>query len=286
MSLICFSIQSCEDPIDVTLNEAEDLIVVDAWLTNSSGEQVVKLTLTQPYFDNTFANGITNANVVVTRNDGTEFEFIHAGEGRYIYTLDINETFGETGDSFELTVNIDNKVLSSSTQLFRVPPIDSITQEFRENEVFADDGIYCQFFSRDIDGLGDTYWIKSFKNDMFLNRATELNIAFDAGFDSGGEVDSLVFITPIRELVNEVSEDGLPIPWNAGEKLKVEIHSISNEAFAFLEITRDQLLNSQNGIFATPLANTRGNVASNIDGEEILGIFNIAQVSSAEYIIE
>ena len=46
---------SCEDVIDVNLNNAEPRLVIDAsinWFKGTTGnEQSIKLTLTAPYFD-------------------------------------------------------------------------------------------------------------------------------------------------------------------------------------------------------------------------------------------
>ena len=286
LSIFALFLTSCEDVIDVTLPESEPQIVVDAWLTNNEGRQQIKLTTTQPYFDNTFAEGIDNATVTVTSSNGQNFSFEAEGSGVYALTLNSGETFGNIGDEFNLNINVNNLNLTSTTILNDVPPIDSLSQEFRENEAFTDDGIYCEFFARDLVGLGDTYWIKSFKNETFLNRASEINIAFDASFDAGGEVDNLIFIPPIRDNVNPNNDDGLRIPWVQGDRLRVEIHSISNQAFSFLETARDQLLNSQSGIFASPLANTKGNITNETNEDLILGIFNIAQVSVRELEIQ
>ena len=66
----------------------------------------------------------------------------------------------------------------------------------------------------------------------------------------------------------------------------MDIWSISNEAFAFLNIARDQITNGDNGIFGIPVANSPSNII-NFDTEEpILGIFNVAAVSSAEKVVE
>jgi len=279
-------LNACEDPIDVTLPESNPQIVVDAWLTNNQGSHEIRLTTTLPYFDNTLAEGINNANILLTNESGGTFEFNANGDGRYIYELTNGQVFGNVGDQFNLNIEVNGLTLNGTTILNNVPPIDSLTQEFRENEVFVDDGIYCEFFSRDLLGIGDTYWIKSFKNDTFLNRASEINIAFDASFDAGGQVDNFIFIPPIRDNINPNDDDGFRIPWTPGDNLKVEIHSISNDAFLFLETTRDQLLNSQSGIFASPLINTKGNMNNETNDEIILGIFNIAQVSKAELDIQ
>ena len=75
-------------------------------------------------------------------------------------------------------------------------------------------------------------------------------------------------------------------PWQPGDLIRVEIHSISLEAFTFLDIARDQMVNGDNTIFAIPLANTRGNVVNQMTGERALGIFNVANVSAQEREIE
>lgn len=277
---------ACEDPIDVTLNDADPQLVVDAWIDNQSTQLDIRLSTSLPYFTSEITPGVANATVNITRGDGQLFDFVHMGNGVYRHTLDQGETIGQVGDNFTLDIQYEGDNYTATAELNRVPQIDSITQEFRDDEVFLDDGIYCQFYGRDFDGLGDTYWIKTFKNGEYLNHPFEINIAYDAGFDSGGEVDGLVFIYPIRDLINMVDEDGIPIPYNVGDEIKVEIHSISNDAFAFLEIMRDQLLNSYNTIFAEPLANTQGNIINETGDVEALGMFNISAVSSSEYVIQ
>ncbi len=277
---------SCEDTIDVNLEESNPQLIVDAWLDNNNQRQDLRISRSLPYFTNEFTPGVENALVIVKNNNGTEYQFAHETDGLYAVNLPENEFIGSVGDSFELSIAIDNKNYLAKTMMHRVTPIDSLVQEFRDDEVFTEDGIYCQVFARDFDGLGDSYWIKSFINDQYLNRPFEINIAYDAGFDSGGELDGFVFIYPIRDLINETGDDGIPIQWEVGDKIKVEIHSISNDAFNFLEIMRDQLLNRYNTIFAEPLANTVGNIKAVDSDETVLGVFNVSAVSSVEQIIQ
>jgi len=283
---LIFLVTACEDPIDVELDNAEPQLVIDAWLDNISNRQVIRVSETLPYFEAAFTPGIENAQVSVTTGSGDVFVFEHESDGNYVLELSQGESIGSVGETYTLSIEIGNERYSSSTSMFRVPNIDSLTQEFRENEAFTDDGIYCQVFARDFDGLGDTYWIKTFKNGQYLNRPFEINLVYDAGFDSGGEVDGFVFIYPIRDLINEVDDDGVPTPYEPGDEIRVELHSISNSAFAFLEIMRDQLQNSSNTIFAEPLANTRGNINHETGDDTVLGVFNVSAVSVAERIIE
>ena len=284
--------QACEDVIDVTLTEADPELVVDGWLTNLSEEQEIKLSLSQPYFDSGLASGVENATVRVTSSNGGDWEFLHQGEGRYTWTPTGGEVLGVVRDSFTLEINWEGRTFTSSSRMNRVPPIDSIVTEFREDEVFGPDGIYAQFFARDPLGNGDTYWIKTFKNGAYLNKPAELNIAYDAGFDPGSRIDGLIFIPPIREFVNRIpdpddfEDNGDIPPYNVGDQIRVEIHSINLPVFRFLETARDQMRNGENTIFAIPLSNTRGNVVDAATGKLALGVFCVSAVSSLEIEVE
>ncbi len=280
---------SCEDKIDVTLDDADTIIVIDAFLTDTPGEiQEIVVTKSQSYFDNGEPVLVDNAEVAIGITDVLiPFDY---EDGKYVWRPDANSSLSGNGTSFTLYVTIEDVIYSSIAELGRSPQIDEIRQEIRENEIGSvDGGTYCEVIARDFEGKGDTYWIKTFKNGTFLNRPEEINLAFDGGFDGGAESDGLIFIPPIRELVNpfpdstEVADE--ISPWNTGDLCKVEIHSISNSTFAFMELVRDQLLNGRNGIFAEPLANSPSNIIAS-DGSTVLGAFNVAQVTSLEVEIE
>lgn len=280
---IILSLASCQDKIDLPAPDGDTRLVVEAWLDDQAREQKIRITETLPYFENQFTPGVTGANVTVSSSAGKVLIFEDKGNGDYVYDAS-NELIGNVGDLFNLEIEVNGKNITSAALMNRVPPIDSITQEYRD-DTFGE-GIYCNFFSRDFGGLGDTYWIKTYQNDTFLNRALEINIAFDAGFSAGSEVDSLIFIPPIRETMNPITDSLSQSPWNVGDRARVEIHSTNVETFFFLESIRDQLLNSLNTIFAEPIVNTKGNIVNNTDEEEILGIFNVAAISSLEVVIE
>lgn len=283
---ICFLLLACEDVVDIPLNEFDPAIVVDAWIDDLDQPQVITLSQTANYFNSEETPRINDAQVSVVRGDGQVFPFEFTENGSYVYDPATTGILGVPGQTFELSININGDEFCAATTLFRVPVIDSIGVELREDDIFLSDGLYTQFYARDFDGKGDAYWIKTFKNGVFRDNPRELNIAFDAAFDAGSGIDGIVFIPPVRELINPVSEDFLPVPWLPDETVKVEIHSMSVDAFQFMEIARDQMINGDNSIFALPLANTRGNVSHCTSGEEVLGFFNVASVSEETRVIE
>ena len=136
-------------------------------------------------------------------------------------------------------------------------------------------------------GTGDTYWIKSFKNGLFLNKPQELNIAYDAAFAAGGNVDGLIFIPPIRDTINPFDEDendNFLSPFEDGDSVYVELHSITQEAFRFFQQVQIQT-NRPGGfaeLFAQPLANVPTNIVNGGPDLDVLalGFFNVAAVES------
>lgn len=282
---------SCEDVVELELEDSPTTLVVDAWINNKPEAQTIRLTTTAPYFDAAPTPGVSGATVVVTSTTGLIREFTDQGNGDYVWTPGAGENIGEIEEEFFLGIELDGKTYGSATVLNNVPPIDSINQVTDDESAFSEESITCNFFSRDLLGPGDTYWIKTFKNDQFLNQPLEINIAYDAGFSAGSEIDNLVFITPIRDAMNPTADpiesgEKFPSPWAVGDEVRVEIHSIDIAAYFYMIIVRDQLLNSLNGIFAEPLINTTGNVVQ-IDGdEEVLGMFSVAAISELTYTIE
>ncbi len=283
--IVGFFLLGCEDVVDVELGEFPPQLVIDAWVNDMPELQVITLSESATYFDPNQTPRVDDATVTIIRDDNQEFNFQFTENGQYVYDPTESGVLGEVGNTFELQIQYAGQEFCASTELFRVPEIESIELEFRD-EIFFPEGIYAQFIARDFVGLGDTYWIRTFKNGVFRNNPRELNIAFDAAFDGGSGIDGLVFIPPIRDLVNPVDENFTPIPWLPDEIIKIEIHSISQNAFQFMEIARDQMQNGDNGIFALPLANTRSNISNCSSGELALGFFNVASVSSVSRVID
>ena len=214
-----------------------------------------------------------------------------SGTGDYTWIPGAGESLGDVGDEFTLNIDVDNTSYQSMARMNRVPPIDSITQEFREKEVGFAEGIYAQLYVTDFDGRNDSYWARCWKNDTLLNKPQEMIIVYDATFDPGNSLDGVAWIPPLREAINPLAdsdedEDGFQVVYEPGDRIYCEVFSISNEAFRFLQIAQEQMSNGDNSIFALPIANTDSNVINLSTGEPVLGFFNVGAMSSANKIIE
>ena len=286
---------ACQDVIDVDLENGKSQLVVDAWLNNKPETQTIKLRYSSPYFDSAASPKATGASIVVNASNGDSYTFSDDdNSGNYTWTPAAGESFGAVGQEFLLTILLDGKEYNAASKMNRVMPIDTITYETKEEERGNPAGVYAEFFAKDFDGRGDSYWIKTFKNGQFLNKPSEMNTAYDAAFTPGGNIDGLVFITPIRTAINRIPDSGDGAvdtndepPYKVGDKIYIEIHSLTDEAFFFLSQALTQMTLGDQTIFAPPVVNVPTNIVSPRDSDDTaIGFFCVSAVSTKETLVE
>ena len=277
----------CEDVVDLDIKSGEPQLVVDGWITNQIQEQTIRLTESAPYFDNSPAKPVLNAAVTVTDDKGKVFTFKDLKNNGY-YTwkpTSLSDTIGRVGGTYTLNIKFGTEEYTAVSKLNRVPKIDSMTYFFDKLPVAPEDGkpqdgYKAEFFARDPAGAGDCYWIKSYKNGKYYNKAGEISTAYDAAFSPGANSDGLIFILPIRQSIT-------PFTDFAAEKdtVKVELNSISLEAYYFLNQVSIESTNG--GLFATPPSNIYTNVRNkNTAGRKALGFFGASGVSTFQTVID
>jgi len=276
---------SCEDVIDPELEDAQPILVIDAWLNNTPGTQQIKLMRTQPYFENVLPPGVSGAVVTVVDEKNKVYDFTETEPGTYVWTPVGSEVFGEVGLTYQLTVKNGTETFVSESRMGRTPAIDSITFFLEPGGQFLNDLYLAEFWSMDPLESGDAYWIKTFKNGNQLLKPNEIVTAYDAGFSKGGNFSGVTFIAPIRRAINpfDEAEDGtFNSPYAVGDSVYVQIHSITEASFNFLNEVRIQT-DRPGGfgeLFATPLANVSTNIRNtNSNGSKVVGFFNVGAVS-------
>lgn len=277
-------LSSCQDVVTIENNYDGNDIVVDAWLKNDGSEQSLELYYAQNYYDNSPFKTIDDAQVKLY--NGTEsFDFVASEKGKYAYSG--GELFGETGDTIRLEITFEDQVISAISRINRVPEIDSIKIYEEEDRLGIKGGKYAELYVRDLPGIGDTYWVRSYKNDTLLSRPREIALIYDAGFDPGADgLDGKVFIRPLRLSINPIGDDGMGIPYKTGDVIYTELWSIDYPGFRFLQTVFEQSTNGDNTIFSLPIYNATSNISSSNSEQNILGYFNVAGVSSIEKVVD
>jgi hypothetical protein len=287
--ILLLSLAACETVLFPTLPDAEPILVVDAWITNKEEPQVVRLMMTQPYFENTPPPGVPGALVTIEGSDGSFYSFVEDGseEGRYIWEPAPGDSFGQTGVTYTLQIITGADQYMATTRMGRVPPVDSITFRVEKGNDLVDDLYLAEFWAVDPVEPGDTYWIKAYKNGTLLNKPSEISLAYDAGFSRGGNFSGVNFIAPIRRSINPFEQDAndrLISPYSVGDSVYVEIHSLSEASFDFLTqvVVQTDRPGGFSELFSTPLANVSSNIVNSTPGNrKAVGFFNVAAVSGS-----
>ncbi len=280
---------SCEKVINPELEQADPVLVVDAWINDKPETQTVKITYTQPYFDSSLPEGVSGAAVSITDDLGTIYLFDEnpTDKGNYQWIPSVGQTFGAVGRKYKLTVLLNGETFESNSAMKRTTAVDSITFSAEQvRAAYPDGSTVAEFWGTDQPGAGDAYWIRTYKNGMLLNRPSEISLAFDSGFSPGGDFDGIPFIAPVRRSVNAMDKDPkddtkMLAPLAAGDSIYVEVHSLTREAFD--HVTQLKTMANRNGgfgeLFAKPLANISTNIQNqNASGSKVVGFFCVSAV--------
>jgi hypothetical protein len=284
LPLLVLALTGCQDVINLDTETGPSQLVVDGWVTNQTGPQTIKLTQSAAYFDNSTPKPVLGATVTVTDEANVAYRFQDLkNTGEYVWTPPSPYTpLGHVSGTYRLSIKTGTEEYQATTQIRPGPRIDSVNYYFDKPPVTPQrgpkEGYVAEFYARDLPGKDDTYWIKTFKNGKYFNRASDISLAYDAGFSPGGNIDGIVFILPIRRSINKEY-------WSAGDTLRVELHSIPVAAYYFLQAVNAESGNQ--GLFATPPTNIPTNVTNlNANGRKALGFFGGSSVNTLQTVID
>ena len=274
---LAISFSSCEDVVQVNLDEGSKLYVIDAFINDLRADQVVKITNNSSYFSSANPSGVVGANVVLMDlTDNRQFTFVHSGNGSYVYSGWATDTIAKSGHEYRLMVEIDGNLYLSTTKQKRPASIDSISVLMNDGSfgfgqpADPNDTTYtCLLYAKDkADAVPDYYWIKTFRNDTLFSSSSDINLNIDGtgGEITTGSADSLEFMPPSTLLGFK--------SYRRNDYCRVEIHSIMKDTYNFFVQAQAQISNG--GLFATTPENVKSNISSPAGQIKAIGWFSVA----------
>ena len=260
LSMLFFS---CEDVIDVELDEGVSRLVIDASMElNSDGttDTTIQLTRSSSFYTEDPVI-VENAEVTITSENGNITNIPYSGNGIYSSNISFLNDRNDTSN-FTLRVVDGSNIYVATESLEQTVPFNAIEQET-------------------ITGLGDDlYQIKGFYNDpagtddfYLFEYSDPNNLQIDTGddeFTEGNEAQTIFFI-----------EDLEP-----GTLAELRIIGIDQGCYNFYETLLTQTDNG-GGPFSTPPAIVRGNIINTIDTQLYpFGYFRISEVFKIDYTIQ
>lgn len=261
---------SCEDVIDVDLQEAPTRLVIEAsidWEKGTTGSnQTIKLSKSTPYFDATTNVSVTNASVKVTNNNSAEeFVFAHQSNGAYTTT----EFVPVISDSYTLEVVYEGETFTANETLTPVTDITEITQSVEDG--FDDEALEFTVIFTDPEDEENYYLLKTQRRGDLLPELED----GDDEFINGNEV-SWWFEKGEDEDTDKIEE------YMPGDIVDVSLFGISEAYFNYIRIIIEQSEGA--GLFSSTPVPLKGNCINTTTPDNYaFGYFRVNQVVKTSY---
>jgi len=271
LTLIVFTLffASCEKDVVLDLVKKEgNFVVVDANLTDNGKNQWIRLSLSSSYYDVSTGKPVSNA-IVKVDSEGQSFEFFESTvdslKGYYI-NGQISSLLEEK--QYFLTIEHDAKTYTAQSELKPLPVLDSVTMEisFVTQLGFIPDTIYDIYVHFEELPSPDDYYLF----DLYVNDTIKTPRPSDKSLVSDINLEPYVSFSVLNINKADLKE---------GDKIRVEMRSISRENWDFYNIFFFQTDLSGNPFAGAPPANIPTNLS-----EGAKGFFQVSKLSQREII--
>jgi len=260
---------SCETTVDIEISDYVEKLVVVGEITEQAPPQIT-LSRTVPYNANGAIPKITDAQVTIN-NDLGEIIVLQwsQDEGHYSAPAEIR---GVSGRSYTLHIELpDGSSYESFSELLNpVPDIDSLSAEFRINELEDYEAWYVTSYFENPSFEASYYRWKVFVNDRLLGRSEDLAFGGIEGVLKGEPIGVEVFSAQLDQ----------------GDSIGIQQLSLTKEALQFLGELAIQA-NTIGGPFDPPAAPIVGNIRNKDDPNDYaLGYFFASSIVNKSIVIK
>ncbi|NJB35595.1 DUF4249 domain-containing protein [Croceivirga sp. JEA036] len=266
--LILIVFTSCEDIVDIEVQEGPTRLVIEAsldWEKGTEGNyQTIKLSTSTPYFDTSFQPAIGATVSVLNVNSGTEVLFVDQNDGNYS-TTDFEPIIGDT---YVLTISYKNEVFTATEKMTPVPEIKEIFQS--RDDGFNDEDLEVHLVFTDPEAEENYYLFK------FLKEGELFPVFEDAKdeFINGNEIDWWYEI-------EEDEMDGLT-PFEPGDTVYISMHGVSKSYYEYMKILIEQMGGA--GLFSSTPVALKGNCINQTQPDNYpFGYFRLTEVNKVTY---
>lgn len=260
LAAISLALSSCKEIVEIEMQDANPILVVEAEVTTETDSSYVKLSLSTNYYQPGEIPVVKNAQVSI---NGVPFTF---NPSLNLYKAPAGYA-GKTDSVYQLEVLYNTKLYTAKSTLFKLFKIDSFFQTYKD----AQGPIPAGF---------------SISYSAFDNRPTPRYTAFKQGyFDTIVQRDSMVGNTIVFDNILTPSNQqyNFEIPFarfNSGDIYFCSFKSIDNNMRDFLEA-----YNSQNPNIPGPFQVPPANLPTNVTGGAV-GYFSASDVMRWRYTVK
>ncbi|MFN8393138.1 MAG: DUF4249 family protein [Bacteroidia bacterium] len=230
-------LSSCEQEIELQLENADSRVVIEGWITDDPGPYPIKVTRTSPYLGDGSDVVVSGALLILNDDQGAVDTLVEVRPGWYETT----HIQGQMQHTYTLKVTVGDTTYTASNYLPRINPIIGTGYEYNDTLIFGA-GYYCGLLALEPAGLGDFYQFRFTRNDTLFNSIQDLFVTNDDFVD--GQVSPFLY----------------PYPCQIGDTVVLEVRAISAASYDFY-VTVAQQGTGAGG----PFASVPDNLATNFD---------------------
>ena len=229
----------CTEKIDLDLDEGETKIVIEAIVSSTFRNQIVKISKSTAYYDSTPIEPITGA-IVTIQDSAFEYTFTQIRSGIYVSNISFA---GIPGKEYKLKVETESRIYEATSTMPRMPTIDSI-------QFYVDDQdkqlFHIGLFALENPLPGDYYSWGVYKD--YLNQTKNLT---QLSYMSDELINGSYFNGNNVQVVNA----------KPGSRITLQMASISKEYYNFVvAVLKETVYND--GVFKPSPANIKGNISN------------------------
>ncbi|TNE77084.1 MAG: DUF4249 domain-containing protein [Bacteroidetes bacterium] len=205
---------SCQKVIDVDLNEANPVVVIEGNYSAEDSTVRVRITQTSNYFDNNVSPELNNALVQIIDQSGTSTNVPFISNGNYTLTGYVPQF----NSIYSLSVTVDGKTYVADCKLIAPVTLEPVTYEFFEG-FFGAEGGYAPFLNfNDPAGVSNFYSIVLSRNDTTYNTLDDF-FTQDDQLTDGNLVERPLFPSNLYKL---------------GDSVHMELRSIDKRIYDYI----------------------------------------------------
>lgn len=253
-------VTSCEDVIDVELNDAPPRLVVEANINiledGASLNSWVKLTTTAPFFDDAVPF-VADATVEIIDENGFIHPFEYQSEGIYHGTF-----FPQENITYTLKIIYKNEIYSAVAKFQSTATLDYVQQ--RNDGGFSGEDIELKAFFNDPAGE---------RNFYFFEGISEKGIVLDVYNDEFFDGNTIFGYYLVEDLA-------------IGDEVYFKLYGVDEAYYNYMFLLLQQT-GGGGGPFETQPATVRGNIINETNPDNYpLGYFRISEVSTLNYTVQ
>jgi hypothetical protein len=241
---------ACEELVNPPLKSIEPILVVEALVTDREGDSFVRLTKTTSYNNSGQVPKVSEA-VIRLRDDlEKNWNFTETEKGMYRPPIGFK---GEAGRMYELEIIAENQIITASSYLPSISPIDSLKIEERDFELPLEDGYYLVAYFEEPISDNNYYMWKILKDNEYIEKDKIFLLEDD---EINGQKLAYIFY---EEIINP------------DDSLSMEFYALNKPAFNYYQILKELV---EQG---SPSQSVPENPVTNLKGKAI-GFFNTSSV--------